>query len=459
MIDRLMSMPIARTYVIMTSISAIPPVLVSAFFIVKLLGYDSDATKFANAASAKGQAGASTLDFFSSVYSPWIWLGALVFTLLVGGLFLRIAFGDLTVETSEKMVVDMRAAATGDLSVEPQVTMGNEYGRLQHEFGRLVLNFRSIIARIDRAARDLKLASREMSHTSDDAGRAIGEVAQAIGAISEGAAHQVDLVARSAAHIDSIDHAVRDADEYAAEVGRQSTEAAELADSGIERASEVESAMEATRQAAFETAEIVGELGVRSADIDLIVQSIADIAAQTNMLALNASIEAARAGEQGRGFANVADEVRMLAEDAQEAVAEIGSVVNEIAQQTVSATEAMEAGISRVEESRETMARNRQIFTDISTAIHDLGGRSAEVGKLTAEIVAAAGRARQHVSEVAAVAEQSSATTQEVSASTEQTSAASQQVSASAQHVADAAEVLAELSGRFKLPGDEPDPE
>jgi methyl-accepting chemotaxis protein len=457
MIDRMLQMSLPRTYVIMTSAAAVPPVLVSLYFLVKMFATGNEAEKFEQTLGTKGGSAATSIDWAIPAYVPWLWLGLLVFTLLLGGIYLRKAFGDRTVETAEVMVIDMRAAATGDLSVQPRVTMGNEYGRLQHEFGRLLSNFRDIIARIDHAARELKLASREMSHTSDDAGRAIGEVAQAIGAISEGAAHQVDLVARSAAHIDSIDHAVRDADEYAVEVGRQSSEAGELADSGIERAADVESAMEATRQAAFETAEIVGELGARSADIDLIVQSIAEIATQTNMLALNASIEAARAGEQGRGFANVADEVRTLAEDAQKAVAEIGAVVNEIAQQTVSATDAMEAGITRVEESRETLARNRQIFSDISSAIHDLGGRSAEVGKLTAEIVASAGRARQHVSEVAAVAEQSSATTEQVSASTEETSAASQQVSASAQHVAQAAEVLAELSGRFKLPGSEPE--
>ncbi len=63
-----------------------------------------------------------------------------------------------------------------------------------------------------------------------------------------------------------------------------------------------------------------------------ILEFIKNIAAQTNLLGLNAAIEAARAGEHGRGFAVVAEEVRKLAEQSQEAVKQIQSTLGEVSQ-------------------------------------------------------------------------------------------------------------------------------
>ncbi len=134
----------------------------------------------------------------------------------------------------------------------------------------------------------------------------------------------------------------------------------------------------------------VGNLGKRSEEIGSIIETISQIASQTNLLALNAAIEAARAGEQGRGFAVVADEVRKLAERTAHATKEIASTIRKVQEETART-------VKLLDESRSRTSKNREYAGQAGEALQVIQKGHRELMEAVGEIAAAARNQDQSV--------------------------------------------------------------
>ncbi len=209
------------------------------------------------------------------------------------------------------------------------------------------------------------------------------------------------------------------------------------------------------------------------------METIDDIAAQTNLLALNAAIEAARAGEQGRGFAVVADEVRRLAERVSSATKEIAGLIGGVQKGVTASVRAMDEGMQQMNTGTTAAADAGRALERILDAVGSVSSQIGQIADGAADLrtsgvemarritdirsvaeenvvaaramTATADAVGDAVSGIAAVAEESSASMEQVSASAEEMSAQVEEIWASTNELGQMADRLNEQLNRFVL--------
>ena len=338
--------------------------------------------------------------------------------------------------------------AAGDLRrQEVAVQSQDELGQLAGSFADMSGKLRDLVVQVQRESQQVAAASEELTASAEQAAHAVQQVAGSVTEVAGGADRQLAVAREATTEVDVLAKELAGASKRAGEVRRSVEKTSQAAENGGEAIRQ----MQALDTTVTHSAQVVAKLGERSQEIGQIVDTISGIAGQTNLLALNAAIEAARAGEQGRGFAVVADEVRKLAEQSQEAAGRIASLIGEIQGETGRAVEAMNKGTAEVKEGTVVAGQAGAAFEEIIGLIHKANEEVAAITAGIEQTVTGSGRIVHAVDDMQKVSRDTAEQTQTVAAATEEQAASMEEIASSSRSLAHLAEELQVAVSRFKV--------
>ena len=178
----------------------------------------------------------------------------------------------------------------------------------------------------------------------------------------------------------------------------------EITNGGVEKVNSAVSNIRLQSEHTKDNAAKIENLARQTNDIGSIVSTIDDIAAQTNLLALNAAIEAARAGEAGRGFAVVADEVRALASRTSSSTQEISRMVKSIQEEAATATSSINDSVANMDIVASDAEQIMTILSDINEHVSAVNTQITQIATAAEEQTAATGEISGHMQTITQVA-------------------------------------------------------
>ncbi|MEE8059644.1 MAG: methyl-accepting chemotaxis protein [Pseudomonadales bacterium] len=315
------------------------------------------------------------------------------------------------------------SSGAGDLTQRLQSRGSDEIAKFTDEFNNFVSKIQFIVRSTVHTAQQLTLTAGQLSDITQ---RNQQHVQQ-----------QQTETAQMATALTEMTASAREVAENAAKTASSTRSANDETRAGQEVVSKTIRSMKTLESEVDLSSTTIQSLAVETENISKLLEDIANIANQTNLLALNAAIEAARAGEQGRGFAVVADEVRLLAQRTQDVTENIHDMIEQLQTSVKASVASMERGLSRTQET---------------------AGLAEDAGKSLREINEMVSIITDMSYQIATAAEQQSATSEEVNRNVvnlseiaSQSATCAHETSEIGEQLNDLSQILGETVGQFTV--------
>jgi methyl-accepting chemotaxis protein len=341
--------------------------------------------------------------------------------------------------------------SNGDLTQRIGYESKDEIGELSSSFDLFVGKLQGIIKEVTVSAEVISSSSEQLSSATSATTKSLEEISNTITEIASSTADGAAVAEEASANITEAAKFTEATSIATRNTKENSKRAKEAAEEGAEKISEVVDSITDIAASSKEVSMMINELDSSSRRIGDIIEMITSISAQTNMLALNAAIEAARAGEAGKGFNVVADEIRKLADQSNNAALEISELVKENQLKSASAVnsvnkveEKVAAGVSIASEISESISNIINNVKDIANQIEQIDGANIEQVQGTKEIEKAIGN-------IAATSNEIAGGTENISASIQEQLSTMTEIESTTEQLLDMARKLSEMTAGFKV--------
>ena len=357
------------------------------------------------------------------------------------------------VTTIKGLSAELEKFSNGELDIHckvPKINKNDELGILADSVNNLAFKFGEIIRAVQLQSGVLSEESEKLVQIADVSAGSIESISQAIDDVARGAEEQATDMTNTMENIQELSATL---DTVLSQVEKLSGVASGLKDYSDntkgamkELVSVNEKAKSSVHSMVVQTNETIKAMK----EIDVILESIQDIASQTNLLSLNASIEAARAGGAGKGFAVVAGEVKKLADDCVNASKQISGIVKNISDEM----EKSGALVRELEENADSqLAKLSGANDSVDNIIDGIFAVSGEITEINAEIKsldsvkAGIGSAIENLS---AISEENAASSEEVASSVTDVSSSVKNLSEAAEGISSSATALKDSISLFE---------
>ena len=338
---------------------------------------------------------------------------SVVLAILMGIFFSR------TITKRIKLLMQvMSKAEKGDLTARAKFPAGGEILSLTECFNSMMMQIDRLLEQVENMILLVESNASEIGRMSSDSAEISKNITIAMEGIAQGSQEQFLETQKTFDSLEELAESINSTVSNVVEVNEKSKITKEIGESSIEHVGSLSEKTKISNESLAEIKETFDLLGGEVKKIEGVLDFIAEVSEETNLLSLNASIEASKAGEAGKGFSVVAGEVSKLANQTQDSTQDINRVIRQIRMYVTETVDKLEASRHIFEEQNKVVQDTIESFSEIVSSNDSISEHIETIGNIADGMNALKDNSLEATKSILSIAESASANTEEVMSAT-----------------------------------------